>query len=63
MAWPTIIVKIVNSPKKLVNTLFNAIPVTMPGSAIGNTKSSEIDSLPKNLYLEIAAAAREPKIN
>ena len=63
VACPTIIVKIVNSPKKLVNTLLRAIPVTIPGSAIGNTKSSEIESRPKNLYLDIAAAAREPKIS
>ena len=62
VACPTIIVKIVNSPKKLVNTLLKAIPVTMPGSAIGNTNSSDIDSRPKNLYLDIAAAAKDPKI-
>jgi hypothetical protein len=62
VACPTIIVKIVNLPKKLVNTLFKAIPVTMPGSAMGNTNSSDIDSRPKNLYLDIAAAAKDPKI-
>jgi hypothetical protein len=35
----------------------------MPGSAIGNTNSNEIVSLPKNLYLEMAAAASDPRTN
>ncbi len=55
-------VKKVKPPKKLVNTLFSAIPVTMPGNAIGRTNISEITSRPKKLYRAIAAAAKEPKI-
>ena len=57
------IVKKVSFPKKFVKTLLSAIPVTIPGSAIGNTKRSEIESLPKKSYRAIAAAASEPKTN
>jgi hypothetical protein len=35
----------------------------LPGRAIGNTNISEITSWPKNLYLDMAAAANEPRIN
>jgi len=54
-------VKKVNLPKKLVNTLLSAIPVTIPGRAIGKTNSREIVLRPKKSYLVIAAAASEPK--
>jgi hypothetical protein len=56
-------VKNVNLPKKFVKTLFRAIPVTIPGSAIGSTKRRDIASLPKNSYLDIAAAASEPRMS
>ena len=56
------IVKKVKPPKKFVKTLFKAIPVTIPGSAIGSTNIKEITSRPKKLYRAIAAAANEPKI-
>ena len=49
VACPITMVKKVNLPKKLVKTLFNAIPVTIPGNAIGSTKSKEMVSRPKNL--------------
>ena len=37
------------------------MPVMMPGSAIGKTKSSEIVSRPKNLARDSPAAATVPK--
>jgi hypothetical protein len=38
------------------------MPVTIPGRAIGNTKSNEMVLRPKNSYRVIAAAASDPKI-
>jgi len=63
VACPITIVKKVNLPKKFVKTLFRAIPVTIPGSAIGSTKRRDIASLAKNSYLDIAAAASEPRMS
>ena len=40
----------------------SAIPVMIPGSAMGRMKSSEIASLPKNLVRAMAAAAIVPRI-
>jgi hypothetical protein len=34
-------------PRNPVNRVFSAIPVTMPGSAIGRTTSSDTASRPK----------------
>jgi hypothetical protein len=48
VACPIMMVKKVRPPKKLVKTLLSAIPVTIPGRAIGRTKISEITSRPKN---------------
>src|SRR5216683_1984368 len=41
----------------------SAMPVTIPGSAIGSTSRNVIDSRPKNLKREIANAAIEPRIS
>ena len=40
----------------------NAIPVTMPGKAIGSNNRKEMDSRPKKLLRYTAAAANVPKI-
>ena len=47
VAWPMTRVANVSPPRNPVNSEFNAIPVTMPGSAIGSTSSSETASRPK----------------
>ena len=41
-------VQIVRPPRNVVKTLLSAMPVTMPGSAIGRITSSDNDSRPKN---------------
>ena len=38
-----------NGSSRVRNAEFSAIPVTIPGKAIGSTTSKEIVSLPKNL--------------
>ena len=43
----TIVVSENVSPEKLMNE-FNAMPVMIPGSAIGSTNRNEIASRPKN---------------
>ena len=40
---------------------FRASPVTMPGSAIGRTRTKESASRPKNLKRWTAKAARDPR--
>ena len=63
VAWPTMIVKRpALMPKTGLSTFWmtdwSAIPVTMPGSAIGRITSSEIELRPKNLYRVSASASR-----
>ena len=48
VACPTTNVRNVSPPRNPVNRVFRAIPVTMPGSAIGSTTSSDTASRPKN---------------
>ena len=48
VACPITSVKKVRPPRNPVNRVFSAIPVTMPGSAIGSTTSSDTASRPKN---------------
>ncbi len=40
-------VQMVSPPRKEVKTLLSAMPVTMPGRAIGRITSSDSDSRPK----------------
>ena len=47
VACPTTSVKNVSPPSAWVNRVFSAMPVTMPGSAIGSSTSSETASRPK----------------
>src|SRR5262245_22363052 len=60
VAWP---ITIVHSdrpiPQKTKNEL-SAMPVMMPGSAIGKTTANETVSLPKNLKRCTAKAAADP---
>ena len=50
VACPQMIVKRPSwMPSTCVNVVFSAMPVTMPGSAIGSTTRNEIVSRPKNL--------------
>ena len=64
VAWPTITV---NSPSPMPNGVstsrnvaFSAMPVTMPGSAIGSTTRNEIVSRPKKRWRATANAASVP---
>ena len=45
----------------MLNAERSAMPVMMPGSAIGRTKSSEMDSRPKNRARASAARGTGPK--
>src|ERR671935_1290617 len=60
VAWPITIVQIEKlSPAKTKNE-FSAIPVMIPGSAIGRISRNEIDSRPKKRKRWIAKAAADP---
>ena len=48
-------------PSMVLNALFKAIPVTMPGKAIGKIIIRLTAFLPKNLYRESAKANNVPK--
>ncbi len=48
VAWPATSVKNVSPPSAWVKSVFSAMPVTMPGSAIGSSTSSDTASRPKN---------------
>jgi hypothetical protein len=48
VAWPTTMARKPSGKSICANVVDNAMPVTMPGRAIGNTTMNEIVSLPKN---------------
>src|SRR5262245_59704254 len=56
----TIVQKLSSMDQKPKNE-FRAIPVMIPGSAIGRTKTKDTAFCPKNLWRESAKAAREPR--
>src|ERR1700730_10880725 len=60
VAWPTMIV--INEKLTALNLMneFNAIPVMIPGRAIGSTSRNEIASRPKKRKRSTAKAAIEP---
>ena len=64
VACPTMIVKrprsTPNGSGRLRKVAFSAIPVTIPGNAIGRMTRNEIASRPKNRYRATAIAASEP---
>ena len=60
VACPRTIVQVENGMSIRLKAERRAMPVTMPGRAIGRMKSTEIASRPKNFIREIAAAASVP---
>ncbi len=56
------IVKSMNGTPSVLNVAFSAMPVTIPGSAIGRSRTNEIVSRPKNLNRWTASAASVPRI-
>ena len=60
VAWPTAIVNAENPMPVVLIVALSAMPVTMPGSAIGRTNRNEIASRPKNAKRWIASAASVP---
>src|ERR1019366_1173314 len=62
VAWPITIVSSEKlTPLKAMNE-FSAIPVMIPGRAIGSTKTNEMVSRPKNLKRWTAKAAIDPSV-
>src|SRR6478672_13323312 len=61
VAWPATTVQSDGVMFRYSIAESRAIPVTMPGSAIGSTKSSEIAFLPKNRKRERAKAMHVPR--
>src|SRR5262245_729174 len=60
VACPTTMVQKENGISSRPNAERRLMPVMIPGSAIGRTSSSEIESRPKNFERHTAAAASEP---
>src|SRR4029079_11360917 len=58
----TIVQKLRSIDQKPKNEL-SAMPVMIPGSAIGSTKMNDTACCPKNLWRESANAASEPRIS
>src|SRR5438876_3575231 len=62
VAWPTmIVVSEKPTPLKLMNE-FSAMPVMIPGNAIGSTSKNEIASRPKKRKRCTAKAAIDPSV-
>src|SRR6266850_776512 len=61
VAWPATIVIVENEMSARLIAERNAIPVTIPGSAIGRITRYETVSLPKKRERATAAAARLPR--
>src|SRR5262245_12801735 len=63
VAWPITIVQKLNWMDQNPKNELSAMPVMIPGSAIGRTKTNETADWPKNLWRERANAASEPSTN
>src|ERR1700722_1581481 len=61
VAWPRTIVQNEKEMSAKLKAERSAMPVTIPGRAIGSTKRSEIASRPKNFARASAAAASVPR--
>ena len=61
VAWPSTMVQVEKGRPMMSKAERSAMPVMMPGSAIGRMKSSEMESLPKKRARERPAAASVPK--
>src|SRR5262245_5306107 len=60
VAWPSTMVQNENSRSMMLKADLSAMPVMMPGNAIGSTNRSEIASRPKKRARASAAAAQVP---
>src|SRR3954454_21513986 len=60
VAWPTMIVQMVNCQPPKPKKELSAIPVMIPGRASGRTKTYEIVSRPKNRNALTANAPADP---
>ncbi|MCY1557478.1 hypothetical protein D9M68_943280 [compost metagenome] len=60
VAWPMTMVSIPGSIPRPLNAESRAMPVMMPGRAMGRISISEMPSLPKKSRRYSAAAARVP---
>ena len=60
VAWPMTIASIPSGRPVVANVVLRAIPVTMPGSAIGKITTNETTSRPKNRCRATASAASDP---
>ena len=63
VAWPRTMVQKLNGISSRLNAERSAIPVMMPGSAIGRMTSSDTASRPKNFAPDTAAAHSVPRIS
>ena len=48
VAWPTTIANMPSGNDRVANVVLSAMPVTMPGRAIGRMITNEIASRPRN---------------
>src|SRR2546423_14165909 len=60
VAWPMMIVSTEKLIPRLAKNEFSAMPVMIPGSAIGSTRTNDTASRPKNRKRCTAKAAIEP---
>src|SRR5437867_2275991 len=63
VAWPRTMVQVENGRFMMSKAERSAMPVMMPGRAIGRMKRSDSESLPKKRARESAAAASVPNIS
>src|SRR5919201_4233277 len=61
VAWPTTIVQSEKFTPRTVKNEFSAIPVMIPGSAIGSTRTNDTASRPKKRKRWTAKAAALPR--
>ena len=61
VAWPATIVQKPGSMRALLIAASSAMPVTMPGSAIGSTSRTVMLSLPRKLPRAMPSAVSEPR--
>ena len=63
MAWPKTIVSVEKEISARLKAERRAIPVMIPGRAIGRMTSKVMASFPRNIVRETAAAAKVPRIS
>ena len=60
VAWPTMIARTPRGSPTVANVVLRAMPVTMPGSAIGKIRTKDTTSRPKKACRATASAASDP---